>query len=264
MEKTVRACTLEDESEAEIVCSILKEQDIPYILKRMEDSAYDGLYVSQGPWGFIEAPVGYVDSIVQILKDVKESRTDGESPNSAFSTNGKSRVIKVIEIGVPVALLVATVILLISYINLRRTFDRYVGRQSVSWYWVAAEKAMVGKLRTTGQVRYKDYDRNYNNIYEESNIYSIDGKRVTTYYDKNENHVNESFVEKEINGNLISEGEDKNENGNYEHLTVYYSPTEYVEYIEKNDDGRADEAIVHNDGKERVIDLRAFLFNGQP
>jgi hypothetical protein len=90
LEKTVRACTIANEAEADIVCSILEEQDIPYTLKRMEDAAYDGLYVSQGPWGFIETPLAYADSIAQIIKDVRESQTDGESPKDTVPEKQKN------------------------------------------------------------------------------------------------------------------------------------------------------------------------------
>jgi hypothetical protein len=260
----VRACTLENEAEAEIVCSILEEQDISYTLKKMEDAAYDGLYVSQGPWGFIETPVAYVDSVVQILKDVRESKTDGDTPRSTSPTNGKAKVLRFVEIGVPIVLFLGIVVVLISYINLKQTYSRYVGRQAVNWTWMPAEKAMVGRLRANGQVRYKDYDRNYNNIYEESNIYSIDGKRVTTYYDQDENHSNEHYTVKSVNGDLISEGWDRNENGVYEDVTEYYSNTEYVEYLNNDEDGLADKAIIHKDGKIRTVNLRELLFSGQP
>ena len=69
MNKTVRVCELENESEASLICSVLDEKRIPYVLKTMRDSAYDGLYVSQGPWGFLETPTEYLESVGQIVTE---------------------------------------------------------------------------------------------------------------------------------------------------------------------------------------------------
>jgi hypothetical protein len=170
----------------------------------------------------------------------------------------------IVEVGVPIVLLIAVVILLVSYINLRQTFRRYAGKQSVTWTWIPAEKAMVGKLKSTGQVRYKDYDRNYNNIYEESLVYSPDGKRITTNYDDNEDGYIERFIVTSVDGNIMSQGEDLNENGVFEHEVVYYSKTAYVEYVDKDDDGIYDVAIEHEGSQTRSLDLRSTLFTGQP
>jgi hypothetical protein len=70
-EKTVRVCELRNEAEAQLVCSILEEQSIPYALKRMADAAYDGIYQTQVGWGYIESLKPYADSVLQVVEDLR-------------------------------------------------------------------------------------------------------------------------------------------------------------------------------------------------
>jgi hypothetical protein len=83
MDETIRVCQVEDESEANLICSVLDEKEIPYVLKTMRDSVYDGIYVAQGPWGFIEAPDKYFEQIDQIVKDIRETRAGGVRPRTS-------------------------------------------------------------------------------------------------------------------------------------------------------------------------------------
>jgi hypothetical protein len=91
MEKTVRVCAVDNEAESEILCSILGEQGIPYTLRTMEDRAYDGLYVSHGPWAWIEAPSDRAESIARILKDIRATRVHDEAAERPRSKKRESR-----------------------------------------------------------------------------------------------------------------------------------------------------------------------------
>jgi len=264
LEKTVRVCTLENQAESEIVCAILDEQGIPYTLRKTDDAAYDGLYLAQGPWGIIEAPITYVDSIVQILSDVRESRSDLTSLPTGGGGQKKKRLLRTIEIGIPVLLILVIIVLIRINGNLNERLARYSTSPFMSWSWVVSEKAMVAKLKSTGQIRYKDFDRNLNGIYEERIIYSVDGKRITTYFDQNEDGLPERYTVVSVDGPLMGEGEDVNENGVFERETVYYSNNESVEYIDKDDDGLRDEAIANDHGVKKTIDIRQSLFSRQP
>jgi len=42
MGETVRICSLENEAQATLICSVLDDKHIPYVLRTMRDSAYDG------------------------------------------------------------------------------------------------------------------------------------------------------------------------------------------------------------------------------
>jgi hypothetical protein len=107
MEETIRVCQIEDESEANLICSVLDEKEIPYVLKTMRDSVYDGLYVAQGPWGFIEAPNRYFAQIAEIVTDLRETRAGGARPKTTERRGVTlGRVVVPILIGILVVLLV--------------------------------------------------------------------------------------------------------------------------------------------------------------
>jgi hypothetical protein len=63
---------LENEVEARLVESVLKERDIPHILKSYYDTAYDGLFQSQKGWGHVEAPDEYEEEIKAIYRDISQ------------------------------------------------------------------------------------------------------------------------------------------------------------------------------------------------
>jgi hypothetical protein len=274
MEKTVRVCTIENQAESDIVCSILREKDVPYTLIRMEDSAYDGLYVSQGPWGFIEAPLPYVDGILQIVKDVRETRSDGSRSADSVVKRGRKRIhrthnrpsrrLTTILVAVSTILAVCVVVLLIKNGDLSRSLKRYAVNQFIAWRWDASEKAMFGQSISTGRISNKNYDRNLNNIYEESVWYCPDGKRIVTYYDENEDGLNERFVVKSTEGTMLTEGEDLNKDGFSEREVDYYSQTDFVEYVDVDAAGLFGRAFVHKQERQWTIDLRKMLFADQP
>jgi len=262
VEETVRVCAIENEAESEIVCSILKEQGIPFALRKSEDSAYDGIFAAHAPWAIIEAPLPYVDSINQVLRDVRQSHAAKQQ--AAPASKDKRRSLRPqVDIAVPVLLALCVIVLLGIVVNQKHLLDRYVGQQFIVWKWDAFEKAMVGRLQSNGRLRYKDYDRNLNFVYEERNVYSL-GDRITTYYDDNEDGFSDRYVEKRGDGTVISQGEDHNENGVYEHEVVYHSKDTFVEYIDTDDDGLYDQAVIHNKGKIRTIDIRQELYGDQP
>lgn len=265
MDEIIRVCAIENEAESQIVCSILNEQSIPYTLKKSEDAAYDGIYAAHSPWGFIEAPLPYADSITQILKDVRESRTKKRARSSLPSQEKQKNFRQQVELGVPILLLVAVIVLVGIVVSQKRMLNRYAVRQNIIWKWDPTEKAMVGKLKSTGQLRYRDYDRNFNNVYEERVVYSLDGKRTATYYDDNEDGNPERSVSSQIDGTVVWKAEDLNESGVFEHETVYYyGQNRFVEYTDTDDDGLFDQAVVHNEGGRRSIDLRQAFFGDQP
>ncbi len=75
MEDVERIVDLENEVFATLLESILKEREIPHILRTYHDSAYDGLWAYQQGWGFIEAPPEYRDEILKIYEEIKSQQT---------------------------------------------------------------------------------------------------------------------------------------------------------------------------------------------
>ena len=67
----VRIAILDNIIEAQLVESILKEQNIPSRIRSFHDTAYDGLFQFQKGWGELCAPVAFKQEIIGILQDVR-------------------------------------------------------------------------------------------------------------------------------------------------------------------------------------------------
>jgi hypothetical protein len=72
MEDYFKAVTLDNEIEAALMESILKERHIPHLMRSYHDTAYDGLYQTQKGWGVVYAPESYREEIKEILFDLRE------------------------------------------------------------------------------------------------------------------------------------------------------------------------------------------------
>ena len=62
--------------EAQLVESILNEQNIPHFIRSFHDTAYDGLFQVQMGWGKLCAPFSYKQEIIEILNDVRSHHHD--------------------------------------------------------------------------------------------------------------------------------------------------------------------------------------------
>jgi hypothetical protein len=74
MEELEKILSLDNEMIARLMESILKDRDIPHIIRTYHDSAYDGLWAYQQGWGYIEAPPKYRDEILAIFEDIKKQQ----------------------------------------------------------------------------------------------------------------------------------------------------------------------------------------------
>ena len=72
MEDFLKVITLENDNEARLLDSILKERAIPYRMKSYYDTAFDGLYQTQKGWGHISAPRAYHEEIIEIVSDLRK------------------------------------------------------------------------------------------------------------------------------------------------------------------------------------------------
>jgi len=70
MEKSVRVLTLNNQIEAKFLEVVLKEKNIPYLIKSYHDSAYDGVFQHQLGWGYVAAPENYKEEILEIYKEI--------------------------------------------------------------------------------------------------------------------------------------------------------------------------------------------------
>ena len=62
---------LNNEVEARLLEAVLKEQEIPHLLRSYYDRVYDGLWQQQRGWGHVEAPVEYKERILSIYQDLQ-------------------------------------------------------------------------------------------------------------------------------------------------------------------------------------------------
>ena len=69
----VKIIVLDSAIEAQLVESILSEQEIPYRLRSFHDTAYDGLFQVQKGWGEISAPSSLKQEIIDIVDDIRSS-----------------------------------------------------------------------------------------------------------------------------------------------------------------------------------------------
>jgi len=60
----------ENEVEARHLEAILKERDIPHVIRSYHDLVYDGIFQTQKGWGHLEAPEKYRDEIEEICADL--------------------------------------------------------------------------------------------------------------------------------------------------------------------------------------------------
>ncbi len=67
---------LDNEFEAQLLESILKEREIPHLLTSYYDTAFDGLYQTQKGWGHISSPERYSEEIKAILSDLRRNASD--------------------------------------------------------------------------------------------------------------------------------------------------------------------------------------------
>lgn len=72
----INIAILENIIEAQLIDSILNEQNIPHMIRSFYDTAYDGLFQFQMGWGELCAPITYKQEIIDILNDVRSKNHD--------------------------------------------------------------------------------------------------------------------------------------------------------------------------------------------
>lgn len=70
MSRTVKILVLENEIEANLLDGLLKEREIPHVIRSYHDSAYDGLWQYHSGWGQLDAPEEYKNEILMIYREM--------------------------------------------------------------------------------------------------------------------------------------------------------------------------------------------------
>lgn len=67
----INIATIDNIIEAQLIDSILSEQNISHQIRSFHDTAYDGLFQFQMGWGALWAPLSNKQEILEILDDVR-------------------------------------------------------------------------------------------------------------------------------------------------------------------------------------------------
>ena len=73
MENYKKGPILDNQFEAQLLESVLKERQIPHRMRSYYDTAFDGLFQTQKGWGYVSTPGEYLDEVEAILSDLREA-----------------------------------------------------------------------------------------------------------------------------------------------------------------------------------------------
>lgn len=73
MTKWVKAGIVENRFEGDRISQVLKEAEIPFMIRSFLDTAYDGLYIPQKGWGMVMVPEDRLSEAEGIIQEVKKS-----------------------------------------------------------------------------------------------------------------------------------------------------------------------------------------------
>lgn len=76
----VHAADLDNPVQAQIIHSMLEENNIPHRIVSREDPAYAGIFQLQYGWGFIESPEPHKNTVRQTLQELNESNKHNNQP----------------------------------------------------------------------------------------------------------------------------------------------------------------------------------------
>jgi hypothetical protein len=82
--------TVENRFEADLLTQALRQESIPVLLRRFEETAYDGLFVTQMGWGALLVPGDYEQTARTLIKQVLKS-LDGKPQHSLGKTKGEEK-----------------------------------------------------------------------------------------------------------------------------------------------------------------------------
>lgn len=68
-EEFVTVMVAESAFEADRLRNALEQEQIPVLVRTFQDTAYDGIYVSQKGWGYVEVPASKKARAEEIVKD---------------------------------------------------------------------------------------------------------------------------------------------------------------------------------------------------
>jgi hypothetical protein len=76
VKKFIRVAVLENSIEAQLIDSILNDQNIPHHIRSYHDTAYNGLFQFQKGWGELCTPLSYKREVYEILEVIRSESKD--------------------------------------------------------------------------------------------------------------------------------------------------------------------------------------------
>lgn len=64
---------MENRFEGDRISQVLREAEIPFMIRSFMDTAYDGLYIPQKGWGMVMVPEDWLSEAERIIQEVKKS-----------------------------------------------------------------------------------------------------------------------------------------------------------------------------------------------
>jgi hypothetical protein len=62
----------DNEIEAQVISSVLEQDEIPHLIRSYHDSAYNGLWQTMRGWGHLEAPGEYAPRILDLYNSMDD------------------------------------------------------------------------------------------------------------------------------------------------------------------------------------------------
>ena len=76
--RMIKVTTLENRFEEDTVAEALKREDIPFLIRRYSDTAYDGLFIPQKGWATVMVPADFEERAKAVIEKIKEDFTERE------------------------------------------------------------------------------------------------------------------------------------------------------------------------------------------
>jgi len=76
--RMIKVTTLENRFEEDTVAEALKREDIPFLIRRYSDTAYDGLFIPQKGWATVMVPADFEERANAVIEKIKEDFTGEE------------------------------------------------------------------------------------------------------------------------------------------------------------------------------------------
>ena len=71
MDEWIKVAVLDNDFEAQVLDSLLREDGVEHYLKSYQDAAYDGLFQRSGGWGAVYAPASLGGVIRRLLEEIR-------------------------------------------------------------------------------------------------------------------------------------------------------------------------------------------------